>query len=74
MDRVRVNSFPDLRKDMSSGGVINANIDSYNSYREKRDQIIKEKQEKAAMKEEINNMKQDISDIKNMLTLLLDRK
>lgn len=74
MEKVRVNSFPDLRKDMSNGGVINANIDSYNSYMQKREQLIKEKQEKAAMKEEINNMKQDISDIKNMLTLLLDRK
>lgn len=71
---VRVNSYPDLRKDTINGGVINTNLDSYKSYMEKREQLIKEKEEKAAMKEEINNMKQDISDIKQMLTLLLDRK
>jgi hypothetical protein len=74
MEKVRVNSFPDLRKDLSNGGVVNANIDSYYSYKQKREQLIKEKQEKTAMREEINNMKQDIFEIKNMLTLLLDRK
>ena len=71
---MRVESFPDLRKDVSNGGVVNSNKDSYDTYIQRKNKIIQDQAEKEAMAEEINNMKMDISHIKNMLTILLDRK
>jgi hypothetical protein len=74
MNLVRVESFPDFRKDISNGGVVNSNKDSYASYIEKKKRVLSEQAEKDAMKDEINSMKQDINEIKNMLTLLLDKQ
>jgi hypothetical protein len=74
MNFVRVESFPDLRKDINNGGVVNSNTDSYTAYLEKKKRILSEQAEKDAMKEEINNIKQDLSEIKQLLTLLMDRK
>lgn len=74
MDKVRVNNFPDLRKDLSNGGVVNSNLESYEYYKERRAKVLREISEKDAMREEINNMKDDISDIKTMLKLLLDKR
>jgi hypothetical protein len=71
---MRVEAFPDLRKDVSNGGVVNSNIDSYDTYIHRKNKIIQEQAEKAAMKEEINTMKSDLSDIKDMLKLLLDKR
>lgn len=74
MDKVKVNNFPDLRKDLSNGGVVNSNLESYEYYKERRAKVLREISEKDAMREEINNMKDDISDIKTMLKLLLDKR
>ncbi len=74
MSRVRVNNFPDLKKDLANGGVVNSNIDSFEYYKERRAKALKEMTEKDAMNEEINNMRSEISDIKTMLKLLLDKQ
>lgn len=71
---LRVESFPDLRKDVTNGGVVNSNRDSYDTYIQRKNKLLKDQAEKEAMTDEINNMKRDISDIKNMLTILLDRQ
>ncbi len=71
---VRVESFPDLRKDPLNGGVVNSNIGSYNTYQERKKKSLKEQAEKQAMVDEINSMKNDISEIKTLLQLLLDKK
>lgn len=71
---MRVESFPDLRKDMNNGGVVNSNKDSYDTYIQRKNKLLQDQAEKEAMTEEINNMKTDISEIKSMLTILLDRK
>jgi hypothetical protein len=74
MEKVRVSNFPDLRKDMVNGGVINSNKESYSFYKEQRSKMLKELSEKDLMKEEINNMKDDIAEMKTMLKLLLDKR
>jgi hypothetical protein len=74
MSKVKVNNFPDLKKDLVNGGVVNSNIDSFESYKERRAKALKEISEKDAMKEEINTMRSELSDIKDMLKLLLDKQ
>lgn len=69
----KVENFPDLKKDLSTGGVVNTNLDSYESYKLYRAKLLKEQTEKDTMSEEINNMKNDINDIKTMLKNLLDK-
>lgn len=70
----RVESFPDLRKDTNNGGVVNSNRDSYDTYIERRNKLLNDAAEKQAMQKEINSMQEDISEIKHILKLLLDRK
>jgi hypothetical protein len=74
MSKVKVNNYPDLKKDLVNGGVVNSNIDSFEFYKERRAKALKEISEKDAMKEEINSMKSELSDIKDMLKLLLDKQ
>lgn len=69
----KVENFPDLKKDLTTGGVVNTNLDSYESYKLYRAKLLKEQAEKDTMSEEINNMKNDINDIKTMLKNLLDK-
>jgi hypothetical protein len=74
MSKVKVNNYPDLKKDLVNGGVVNSNIDSFEYYKERRAKALKEISEKDAMKEEINTMRSELSDIKDMLKLLLDKQ
>ena len=69
----KVENFPDLKKDLTTGGVVNTNLDSYESYKLYRAKLLMEQSEKATMTEEINNMKNDINDIKSMLKTLLGK-
>jgi hypothetical protein len=74
LSKVKVNNYPDLKKDLVNGGVVNSNIDSFEYYKERRAKALKEISEKDAMKEEINTMRSELSDIKDMLKLLLDKQ
>lgn len=74
MEKVRVNNFPDLKKDLTNGGVVNANLESFEYYKERRAKALREISEKEAMTEEINSMRSEISEIKTMLKLILDKQ
>lgn len=49
-----------------SGAIVNTNEDDYISFKSKRDNVNKEKEELAAMKSEIR-------DIKDMLTIIMQK-
>lgn len=73
-DFVKIENNEGLVRDMRTNAIISTSSDKISDYRakkiaaEQRDSIIKKNQE------EINDMKKDISDIKEMLTQLLKGK
>ena len=62
-----------LVRDMSSGAVLNTNRSDYENYlnRRKKAQLEKESQSKQA--EEINSLRNEVSEIKQMLLALLNK-
>jgi len=56
-------------KDLASGAVINTNIAAYKMHRLQREN----EQTSTSIKTEVENLKQDMSDIKKMLEILIQR-
>jgi hypothetical protein len=80
MEMLKVEGFTNLRKDPSNGGVVNVDRKSYEAHQLQK-RIIKNNQLQqqvaqdtvTGMQSEINNIKNDLSDIRDMLELLLQR-
>lgn len=75
---VRVDGYTNLRKDTSTGGVVNVDKNSYESYQLSKRIALKQIEEKKITEETIENIqteltavKNDIGEIKGMLSLLL---
>ena len=80
MQYVQIQDSNSLVRDMSSGAVINTNRDEYLSYISKvnaqnklKETLNNNSEEIQVLKTEINSMKEDLSDIKNMLLSLIDK-
>ena len=69
----KVEGEPDLVKEPKSKGIINTNKNAYQRYKEHQKSKISELAEKEQMKKEINILKDDMKDIKSMLTQLLEK-
>ena len=73
MSNVKVEHYPELRRDEWSKGITNVDNDAYTKYmngalaRKNRNQTLEEHSK------EINNIKEDVSDIKDMLQQLLSK-
>ena len=73
MSQVKVEHHPELRRDEWSKGITNVDNDAYTKYmngalaRKNRNQTLE------AHSKEINNIKEDVSDIKDMLQQLLSK-
>lgn len=73
-DYLKVTGNDSLVRDPSSGAILNCNEEEYNNYKKK---ITASKEMKRKLQEqetEIANLKNDITEIKNMLYLLLGAK
>ena len=74
MNEVKVEHHPELTRDEYSKGIKNVDNDAYTKYmngavaRKQRNAIIK------SNTEEINNLKQDMSEVKDMLRQLLSKQ
>ena len=68
---LKVSGHENLVRDMSSKAVINTSMTQYEEYMERRKAKEQEQQLIAKQTEEINNLKSDISEIKQMLQLLM---
>jgi hypothetical protein len=68
---LKVSGHDDLVRDTSSNAIINTNIAEYEQYLARRKAKLEEKQLIAKQAEEINNLKSDISEIKQMLQMLM---
>lgn len=71
MNFLKVSGHDDLVRDTSSQAIVNTNISGYTEYVNRRNAIQEEKQLIAQQAEQINNLKSEISDIKQMLATLL---
>ena len=74
MSQVKVEHHPELRRDEWSKGITNVDNDAYTNYmngalaRKNRNQTLEENTK------EINNLKQDLSEVKDMLRQLLNKE
>ena len=74
MSQVKVEHHPELRRDEWSKGITNVDNDAYNNYMQG---ALTRKQRAHTLEEntkEINNLKEDMSEVKNMLRQLLSKQ
>ena len=70
MNSIKIENKPELIRDMKTGAILNTDIAAFNLHK-------KEKESKEQIKcntKEINKIKGDLSEIKNMLKELLERE
>ena len=73
MSQVKVEHYPELRRDEWSKGITNVDNTAYNNY---MNGALARKQRAKTLEEntkEINNLKEDMSEVKNMLRQLLNK-
>ena len=63
---IPVEGYKNLFRDENTGAIINCSDDEYNSY-------IKTRDERKNQRNEINQLKSDIEEIKNMLKTIIDK-
>ena len=74
MSKVKVEHYPELRRDEYSKGITNIDNDAYSNYmqgaltRKQRNQSLEENTK------EINNLKEDVSEIKDMLRQIISNQ
>jgi hypothetical protein len=69
---VNINNRNDLIRDCSSGAVLNTNTTEYENYLAKRKRLLLEKQQIKERDAEITNLKAEISELKNLVTSLIE--
>lgn len=70
---VKIADHPNLRRVAETGIVIDVDTDSYNRYLSQREERAASKARITHLEERINNFESDISEIKNLLTRLLEK-
>ena len=73
MDRVKVEGRADLVRDMNSGAVISINSTEANNARQRKHRQQLEEQEQRELKSDVDQLKNDISVIKDLLTKLAEK-
>ena len=73
-DYVQVEGHKDLVREISSNAIINRNNNAYEVAKIKYEEAMKQRDEIRSATREINTLKCEIHEIKDMLTILLDRK
>lgn len=80
MSLEKVEGFPHLRKDTSTGGVLNVDQKSFSAYKTQRLFALQKQEESkrtvnsvTKLETEINNIKSDMQDIKMLLQTLLEK-
>ena len=73
MNKVKVEGHIDLVRDMNSGAVISINSTEANNARERKHRQQLEEQEQRELKSDVDQLKNDISVIKDLLTKLAEK-
>lgn len=64
---IKVKDHPNLVRDKRSSAILNIDNSSYNKYKQERDQKLQEKKE-------YEQLKKDVSEIKDLLLKILEQK
>ena len=70
----KVEENNDLSRDMHSGAIVNTNTQAYDRAVKRSQQAQKQRDELREATREINNIKCEMHEIKDMLKILLDKK
>lgn len=70
---IKVEGHPNLKRDSKTGAIINSNDSAFNNYLIKKANHDIEKNEIESMKTDINLLKDNIADIKNLLLKLVEK-
>jgi DNA-directed RNA polymerase len=73
MDRLKVQDHKDLERDTKSNAVVNTNKKAYETARKRQAEAQKERDNLRDVTREVNEIKCEMHDIKNMLTQLLEK-
>jgi len=68
---LKVQGDPSLVRDANTMAILNTNGTDYQNYIRRRESLMSDKEQLATQANEINNLKQDLSEIKQMLSALL---
>ena len=74
MSQVKVEHHPELRRDEWSKGITNVDNDAYINYMNGAQARIHRNQTLVENTREINNLKEDVSEIKDMLRQLISKQ
>lgn len=74
MDFLKVSGHDGLVRDTSNGAIINTNVTEYNNYMKQKEAALKRQMQASEQAEEINILKNELSEIKSLLTQLLANK
>jgi hypothetical protein len=70
---VKIENKDGLIRDISSGAVLNTNQTDYENYLNRKKQAVLAKEQSSKQVEEINNLKNEIGEIKKMLLALMNK-
>jgi hypothetical protein len=65
---------PHLVKDITTGVVLNSDVDGYKNYILQREINENKRRQMLTIEQEVDNIKEDISEIKNLLKYLIEKK
>jgi hypothetical protein len=68
---LKVQGDPSLVRDVNTMAILNTNTTDYDNYIRRKESLMSDKEQLATQAHEINNIKQDLSEIKQMLSALL---
>lgn len=71
---LKVEQNTSLVRDVSSNAILNNNISDYQNYIKNKQIALSKTNELSRQAEQINNLKQDMAEIKQMLTMLIKGK
>lgn len=71
--RIQVEGHPTLARDTNSGAIINTSKMEYISYMSAQKKKLAEKEKMHNMCDELNSLKDEMSDIKSMLRQILEK-
>ena len=73
MDRLKVQDNKDLERDVKSNGIVNTNTTALEKAKKRQADAQAERDKLRDVTREVNEIKCEMHDIKNMLTQLLDK-
>tara|TARA_B100000035_G_scaffold173739_1_gene148225 strand:+ start:1853 stop:2077 length:225 start_codon:yes stop_codon:yes gene_type:complete len=74
MDRLKVEGYKGLERDVNSKAIINTNRSTYESYMKSMESRKKERDQLRDTVREINTLKCEMHEIKSLLIQLMDKK